>query len=139
MSAKCKFVEPDKFVMAGWGCCQCKTYNGLQRKDCKRCGHKPCVELPLPEKYDLCNECGVPQGMAHVGHAPKEESMDTDTITQDRFASWSEKLLESKATPMLVIGMGHDDHNGEVVIVTCADVKNETIRAALLFAARAIQ
>jgi hypothetical protein len=25
----------------------------------------------LPEKFGLCNECGVPEGMAHVGHEPE--------------------------------------------------------------------
>jgi hypothetical protein len=25
-------------------------------------------EKPLPEKFGLCNECGVPEGMDHVGH-----------------------------------------------------------------------
>ena len=64
----CKLLDGLSNVTPGWGCCQCRIYNGLQRKECKRCGHKPCVELPLPEKYGLCNECGVPQGVAHVGH-----------------------------------------------------------------------
>lgn len=26
----------------GWGCHMCRTFNGLQRKECKYCGHKRC-------------------------------------------------------------------------------------------------
>ena len=55
-------------VLPGWGCCQCRTYNGLQRSRCKICGHECCTAKPLPEKFGLCNECGVPRGMNHVGH-----------------------------------------------------------------------
>lgn len=29
-------------VAAGWGCCRCRTYNGLQRVMCKHCGHARC-------------------------------------------------------------------------------------------------
>jgi hypothetical protein len=54
--------------MPGWGCCVCKTYNGLQRSECKMCGHSPCIVLPKPEKFGLCNTCGVPEGMPHRGH-----------------------------------------------------------------------
>lgn len=66
----CQFIEESKFVLPGWGCCQCHTYNGLQRKVCKLCGHKPCIELPKPSQFGLCDECGVPEGIAHVGHDP---------------------------------------------------------------------
>ena len=66
----CEFIDGTRYLTVGWGCCQCRTYNGLQRKVCKRCGHPPCIELPKPEKFGLCNECGVPEGMEHVGHTP---------------------------------------------------------------------
>jgi hypothetical protein len=59
-------------VLPGWGCCQCRTYNGLQRPFCKICGHDCCEEMPKPEKFGLCNTCGVPEGVPHVGHAVKE-------------------------------------------------------------------
>lgn len=29
-------------VIPGWGCCQCKTYNGLHRFVCKYCEHEVC-------------------------------------------------------------------------------------------------
>lgn len=80
----CEIVDKLKNVMPGWGCCQCSCYNGLQRPKCKNCGHECCnPEKPLPEKYGLCNECGVPLDgvgkmrtadgkiLQHRGHDPK--------------------------------------------------------------------
>lgn len=64
----CKLVLNGKHVMPGWGCCSCRTYNGLQRACCKRCGHECCVEKPSPEAFGLCPECGIPKGGRHVGH-----------------------------------------------------------------------
>lgn len=65
----CELILSLKNVVPGWGCCRCRVYNGLQRKECKRCGHECCnLDKPLPEVFGLCNECGVPEGMAHVGH-----------------------------------------------------------------------
>jgi hypothetical protein len=55
-------------VLQGWGCCQCRTYNGLQRAFCKMCDHICCnPEKPKPEAYGLCPTCGVPAGVPHVG------------------------------------------------------------------------
>lgn len=56
----CEFVPMQRYVMVGWGCCQCRSYNGLQRKVCKRCGHAPCITLPQPSEFNLCDECGIP-------------------------------------------------------------------------------
>jgi hypothetical protein len=67
----CKFVPGTAYLLPGWGCCQCLTYNGLQRDACKICGHPCCTEKPRPDEFGLCNECGVPDGMAHVGHEVK--------------------------------------------------------------------
>jgi hypothetical protein len=68
----CKPGESDEHgMLPGWGCCKCRVYNGLQRELCKSCGHNCCnEEKPLPEKFGLCNECGVPKGAAHIGHNP---------------------------------------------------------------------
>ena len=29
-------------IQPGWGCCNCRTYNGEQREACKVCQHKRC-------------------------------------------------------------------------------------------------
>lgn len=67
---KCRVFIDAPGLMPGWGCCFCLTYNGLQRDICKRCGHDCCKEKPMPHELGLCDTCGVPDGMAHVGHQP---------------------------------------------------------------------
>jgi hypothetical protein len=37
-------------VIAGFGCCGCKTYNGLQRKTCRTCSKERCTPL-RPDKH----------------------------------------------------------------------------------------
>lgn len=37
-------------VMPGWVCCRCRGYNGLQRTECRNCGHTfcgPCDAKPV--------------------------------------------------------------------------------------------
>lgn len=82
----CGLIPDSKHVFPGWGCCVCASYNGLQRKFCKRCGHECCnPDKPLPEKYNLCNVCGIPLDsdiyktfyggpVKHIGHTVTEES-----------------------------------------------------------------
>jgi hypothetical protein len=38
-----------QFVIAGWGCCGCNGYNGLQRPTCRACGKQRCEPLK-PDK-----------------------------------------------------------------------------------------
>ncbi len=33
-------------LMPGWGCCNCRVFNGNQRSECKNCGHKRCDKNP---------------------------------------------------------------------------------------------
>jgi hypothetical protein len=67
----CDLILDHPNVMPGWACCQCRTYNGLQRPACKFCGHACCNPAkPSPEDYDLCPVCGVPEGLPHIGHLP---------------------------------------------------------------------
>ena len=39
---KCKRLDNLQYVMPGWACCKCRTYNDYSRPVCKSCGHKPC-------------------------------------------------------------------------------------------------
>jgi hypothetical protein len=39
----CFPIEETKHLEAGWGCCRCATYNGLQRGLCRTCGHPRCT------------------------------------------------------------------------------------------------
>jgi hypothetical protein len=38
---RCEPVE-SKRIMPGWICCECRTYNGEQRTECKWCKHLRC-------------------------------------------------------------------------------------------------
>lgn len=52
----CKYISGE-FVMPGWGCCNCNTYNGLQRKECKFCD-TPRHGVVVPENVVVCSDCG---------------------------------------------------------------------------------
>lgn len=48
-------------VALGWGCCQSRHYNGLQRDACKVCGHERCAPLTIPadlKQAIYCEEGG---------------------------------------------------------------------------------
>lgn len=51
--SRCLSIESSRDNEAGIHCCQCHTYNGLQRVNCRNCGHKLCViETPPPKDDD---------------------------------------------------------------------------------------
>ena len=39
---RCFPIEGTRNIEPGWGCCECATYNGLQRAQCRNCGHARC-------------------------------------------------------------------------------------------------
>jgi len=39
----CLLIKDDPYLGDGWGCCRCKTYNGIHRSECKACDHTPCA------------------------------------------------------------------------------------------------
>lgn len=43
-AARCYFIDT-AHLMPGWGCCQCRAYNGMQRASCKACQHPRCSPL----------------------------------------------------------------------------------------------
>lgn len=38
----CKLLLDLPGVAPGWGCCKCRTYNGIQRAECRNCSHARC-------------------------------------------------------------------------------------------------
>ncbi len=44
----CQHIRGE-FIVPGWGCCQCRVYNGYQRTACRNCGHTPCYEATSKE------------------------------------------------------------------------------------------
>jgi len=61
-SLRCRHVR-GSHVVPGWGCCNCTAYNGYQRSNCKRCGHKPCFELESEEGGEALE-------LRSIGHDP---------------------------------------------------------------------
>jgi hypothetical protein len=60
--------------------------------------------------------------------------MDTtevrDICTQ-RFAGWTERLVASHATPVLLLGIGHDHNSGQLNVITMEDVPDEQLKLFL--------
>jgi hypothetical protein len=52
----CKFVSGD-YITPGVGCCNCRTYNGLQREVCKSC-EKLLHDVKIPDFVEQCDNCG---------------------------------------------------------------------------------
>ena len=55
----CTCVKAECLV-AGWGCCACTIYNGLQNKQCRNCGKARCSPLKpdkeTGEKFETYDE-----------------------------------------------------------------------------------
>jgi hypothetical protein len=45
----CECIKTPRLI-AGWGCCADRVYNGLQRDTCRGCGRQRCKPL-LPDTY----------------------------------------------------------------------------------------
>lgn len=61
--------------------------------------------------------------------------MDTKQIRQinvERLGNWTHKMVSSHATPMLLIGVGHDHVSGKRVICTLEDMRDDVVTAFLL-------
>lgn len=52
-------------------------------------------------------------------------------ITVERLDGWAARLVQEHATPMLLMGIGHDHTSGQVVICCVEDSSDEIIRGAL--------
>ncbi len=60
--------------------------------------------------------------------------MDGIAITQinvERLSRWSGHLIDEHATPFLLIGFGHDQRSGDVVLCACEETDDTTIRQVL--------
>jgi hypothetical protein len=57
-------------------------------------------------------------------------------ITQDRLAQWALRLETSHATPVLLVGVGHDHVSGQIVICVTEERTDKEILALLKKAVR---
>lgn len=60
--------------------------------------------------------------------------METEQITNDRLNKWKRRLAQSHATPLLLVGVGHDWNIGKLVLCTLdeQEIGNDVMRAILL-------
>ena len=44
----CIPIDESRLMEAGWACCGCGTFNGVQRDVCRQCKHPCCAATPSP-------------------------------------------------------------------------------------------
>jgi hypothetical protein len=76
--------------------------------------------------------------MSTPGPPPR---VDTDSITAERLAGWRKRLAEQHSTPLVLVGIGHEERSGQVVVLAPNDAKisDEIILNALRFAVRILE
>lgn len=66
------------------------------------------------------------------------ETFNIPEICSERMGEWAKELAEHEATPMLVVGVGHNENSGSVHVFTCDQFTDEDILKLLVFALREI-
>jgi hypothetical protein len=61
------------------------------------------------------------------------ERVPTEAITAERLTGWAKALAEFHATPALLLGIGHDEHRGQLVVCVPDDDRfnRRTLRGLL--------
>ena len=62
--------------------------------------------------------------------------VDVKRITDERLQGWAKQLVNVHATPVLLLGVGHDHVSGQVHIVVTENMTPAQIRAFLKAALR---
>lgn len=57
--------------------------------------------------------------------------MNTDAITRDRLEEWRQVLRSAKATPVLMVAVGHEEREGELHVLVPEDLEMPYVRAFL--------
>lgn len=65
--------------------------------------------------------------------------MDTDKITSERLNEWRDRLREEHATPLVLLGVGHEHKSGQLVLCVPEGVDDDLLIGSLLFALESIQ
>jgi hypothetical protein len=53
--------------------------------------------------------------------------VEIEKICRDRLDRWIQNLVKEHATPVVLVGVGHDDQSGKVVICTTEEMSQEDI------------
>ncbi len=65
--------------------------------------------------------------------------VSTEQIANARLESWKHKLADFNATPLVLIGVGHEHKSGELVVCVPNNVEDDLLIGALVFAINAIK
>lgn len=65
--------------------------------------------------------------------------VDVKKITDERLTEWSKQLAAAHATPVLLMGVGHDHVSGQIHIVVTEDLSREQILAFLKYAVKSFK
>lgn len=57
-------------------------------------------------------------------------------VCDERLNKWRARLINENATPILIVGVGHDHKSGELQLITVEDMPNDRLIAFLRFAIR---
>jgi len=58
------------------------------------------------------------------------ESSEIKSICEERLGKWTQRLVDEHATPVILVGVGHDHKNGALVVITLEEMDD---RQLLLF------
>ena len=65
--------------------------------------------------------------------------MKPDEITAERLQGWRARLREENATPICLIGIGHQQKRGQLVLCVPEGVDDDLLVGSLLFALESIK
>lgn len=61
-------------------------------------------------------------------------TVNVEFINLHRMRSWTAKLIAAHATPVLLLGVGHDHNSGKITLVVTEDLTSAELRAFLMAA-----
>ena len=67
----------------------------------------------------------------------RPQRVPVEMIIRERLTRWSKRLAEEHATPLLLMGIGHDENSGKINVLTCdePDITDEVVYQLLCKAA----
>jgi hypothetical protein len=53
-------------------------------------------------------------------------------VCEERLAHWTQGLVSEHATPIILVGVGHDHNAGMVTVYTCQEITDQEIALFLM-------
>jgi len=55
------------------------------------------------------------------------DSSEIKAICDERLGKWTQRLVDEHATPVIVVGVGHDHRNGALVVITLEEMDDQQL------------